>query len=99
MHMDNYKNTSKIWYSNYKYISKIWTAAVCIYYTFHRSLQGHTISYNGGSPGGAAALYHTTRAFAAVLQNGSICAWGELSCGGDSTPVSRFGFRNQSAKD
>lgn len=37
--------------------------------------------------GGAAALYHTTRAFAAVLQNGSICAWGELSCGGDSTPA------------
>ena len=37
--------------------------------------------------GGAVALYHTTRAFAAVLQNGSICSWGELSCGGDCTPA------------
>ena len=39
--------------------------------------------------GGAAKLYHTTRAFAALLRNGSVCAWGELSCGGDSTPAER----------
>ena len=65
-------------------------SAPCTFRRRHRlflaSPAGRSVFACGG---GAVALYNTSRAFAAVLQDGSICAWGEPSCGGDSTPAAQ----------